>query len=50
MITTIVLVNTYTPSRNYHLVLMLRTLKIYSLSSFEVDNAGLLMAVAKLYI
>ena len=52
MFTTMRLVNTSLASRNYHFVVlvMVRTLKLYSLSNFWVCNTALLAIVTKLYL
>ena len=50
MITTIVLANTSIPSHSYHFFCVVRTLKIYSLSNFQVYDAVLLTIITMVYI
>ena len=50
MITTVNLVNVSITSHSYKVFLVRRTLKIYSLSNFQIYNAVLLTIVTMLYI
>ena len=50
MITTVVLTNTASTSHNCHFFFVVRTFKIYSLSSFQIYNRVLLTLITTLYI
>ena len=50
MITTIVFTNISITFHNYHFFFVVRTFKIYALSSFQVYNVILLTVITMLYI